>query len=137
MSFATATLVPEGGGDPIPLARQILTVGRRESCDICLKFPNISSLHCEFFYKNGYWSVKDIGSTNGIKINGQRTTQTALRPGDEIAIANRKYKIHYTLADGAESALEQTLEKNDDFMSIPLMERAGLTKARQSNRDSD
>ena len=37
-------LVPVGGGDPIPLIRPILTLGRRESCDICISFPNISGM---------------------------------------------------------------------------------------------
>ena len=43
---------PVGGGDPIPLKRGVLTIGRRESCDISLKFPNISGLHCELAYKD-------------------------------------------------------------------------------------
>ena len=135
MSLSQATLVPEGGGDPIPMQRESLTVGRRESCDICLKFPNISSLHCEFVFRAGYWSVKDKGSTNGIKINGKRTTQQALRPGDEVAIANRKYKIHYDLDPDAEATLEKTLDVQEDFMSQSLMERAGLTKSKHSSED--
>ncbi len=135
MSLTQATLVPEGGGDPIPLQRENLTVGRRESCDICLKFPNISSLHCEFVHRSGYWMVKDKGSTNGIKINGTRLTQRALRPGDEVAIANRKYKIHYEITPEAEVALEKTLDDQEDFMSQSLMERAGLAKSRNSSDD--
>ena len=37
-------LVPLGGGDAIPLIREVLTVGRRETCDICMRFANISIL---------------------------------------------------------------------------------------------
>ena len=44
-------LVPIGGGDAIPLGRAIMTVGRRESNDICLRFANVSGQHCEFVYK--------------------------------------------------------------------------------------
>ena len=78
-------LVPVGGGDPIPLRRGVMTIGRRESCDICLKFPNISGLHCELAYKDaGFWQVRDLGSTNGIKVNGERVLNRPLRPGDEI-----------------------------------------------------
>ena len=46
-------LVPVGGGDAIPLIRGILTVGRRESCDICMRFPNISGLHAELTFREG------------------------------------------------------------------------------------
>ena len=71
-------LVPTGGGDPIPLRRGVLTLGRRETCDISLRFPNISGSHCELSYKDaGYWYIRDLGSTNGIKVNGQRVLQRA------------------------------------------------------------
>jgi adenylate cyclase len=40
-------LQPAGGGDPIPLIREVLTIGRRESCDICLRYPNISGIHAQ------------------------------------------------------------------------------------------
>jgi len=39
-------LIPQGGGDPIPLLKPLLTVGRRESADIVLRFPNVSGTHC-------------------------------------------------------------------------------------------
>ena len=46
-------LVPVGGGDSIPLIRNVMSIGRRESCDICLQFPNISALHCELAFRDG------------------------------------------------------------------------------------
>src|SRR5688572_5818812 len=62
-------LVPVGGGDNIPLIRSVMTLGRRDSCDICLRFPNISGRHCELSFREGYWFVRDLNSTNGIKVN--------------------------------------------------------------------
>src|SRR5262249_3113439 len=71
MSFAAnGELVPLGGGDSIPLQREALVIGRRESCDIRMPFPNISGQHCELNFKDGYWTVRDLNSTNGIKVNG-------------------------------------------------------------------
>lgn len=131
-------LVPVGGGDPIPLRRGTLTIGRRESCDISLKFPNISGLHCELAYKDaGYWQVRDLGSTNGIKVNGERVLNRALRPGDEIAIAKRKYKIQYNLTPAGESALEAVLSADEDVFSQSLLEKAGLAKRRGRDDDDD
>ena len=132
-------LVPVGGGDPIPLRRGVLTIGRRESCDISLKFPNISGLHCELAYKDaGFWQVRDLGSTNGIKVNGERVLNRPLRPGDEIAIAKRKYKIQYNLAPAAEAAIEAVLSEDENVFSQSLMEKAGLIKRRgQDDDDSD
>jgi adenylate cyclase len=131
-------LVPVGGGDPIPLRRGTLTIGRRESCDISLKFPNISGLHCELAFKDaGFWQVRDLGSTNGIKVNGERVLNRALRPGDEIAIAKRKYKIQYNLTPSGEAALEAVLTADEDVFSQSLLEKAGLAKRRSRDDDSD
>src|ERR1051325_5399311 len=108
-------LVPVGGGDPIPLRRGVLTIGRRESCDISLKFPNVSGLHCELAYKDaGYWQIRDLGSTNGIKVNGERGLTRALRPGDEVAIAKRKYTIQYNLTPQGEAAIEAVLSEDEN-----------------------
>jgi adenylate cyclase len=131
-------LVPVGGGDPIPLRRGALTIGRRESCDISLKFPNVSGLHCELSYKDaGYWQVRDLGSTNGIKVNGERVLNRPLRPGDEIAIAKRKYKIQYNLTPSGEAALEAVLSADEDVFSQSLLEKAGLAKRRVHDDDDD
>ena len=40
-------LIPQGGGDPIPLLKKTLLLGRRESCDIVLRFSNVSAHHCQ------------------------------------------------------------------------------------------
>src|SRR5438552_437883 len=84
-------LVPVGGGDTIPLLRPVMVLGRRESCDVPLNFPNISGIHCELSFRDGYWSIKDLNSTNGVKVNGMRIQSRPLKPGDEIAIAKRRF----------------------------------------------
>lgn len=131
-------LLPNGGGDPIPLVRTTMKVGRRESCDICLRFPNVSSVHCELAYKDGYWVVRDLNSTNGIKVNGQRLRFRPLRPGDKITIGRRDYTISYDLPTHGQKALESLLNENEDILSQSLMEKAGLTKSsRQYDDDED
>src|SRR5439155_17701283 len=58
-------LAPCGGGPPIPLLKPKLLVGRQRFCDIPLNFPNVSSRHCELELIDGYWFVRDLGSSNG------------------------------------------------------------------------
>ncbi len=130
-------LIPVGGGDPVPLTRRVLTMGRRESCDICLKFPNISGLHCELSFKDGYWCIRDLGSTNGIKVNGTRVLNRPLRPGDEVAIANRRYTIQYNLVAGSFEILEAELSEQEDMKAQSLLEKAGLAKPKRSRNDDD
>jgi adenylate cyclase len=124
-------LVPVGGGDNIPLIREKLSVGRRESCDICMRYPNISGLHCELTFRNGYWYIRDCNSTNGIKVNGARVQEKLLHPKDELTIGKRRYTIQYELpAD--QRGLEE--EQEEDILSQSLMEKAGLEKPK---RDSE
>ncbi|HZT80890.1 MAG TPA: FHA domain-containing protein [Gemmataceae bacterium] len=127
MSFEPhGELVPVGGGDPIPLQRETLVLGRRESCDICLRFPNVSGIHCELTFRDGYWHIKDLNSTNGIKVNGVRLQSKLLHPGDEICIAKRKFTLNYELPAG-KRALE---EIEEDIMGQSLLERAGLERSK-------
>jgi adenylate cyclase len=122
-------LTPKGGGDPIPLIKSTMTLGRRASCDIRLEFSNISSIHCEFSYHDGYWSIRDRDSTNGIKVNGERLRYRPLRPGDRITIGKRDYEIQYDLIAAGQKALEAVLTESEDIYQQTLMEKAGLTKS--------
>lgn len=124
-------LIPRGGGDVIPLLHPKLTIGRRDSCDICLRFPNVSSFHCDLTYKNGCWIIEDNGSKNGVKINGDRITKKVLHPGDLVSIAKHEFTIEYTLAAGKE-AMENMLEEVEGIIEKPLLEKAGLLNPQRS-----
>jgi adenylate cyclase len=123
-------LLPVGGGDPIPLLRPNLTVGRRESADIVLRFPNVSGSHCELALVDGYWMVKDLRSSNGTKVNGTRVTEQRLQPGDKIGIAKHTYEISYEPARlGAATPSEQQPAQENIF-GRSLLESAGLENRR-------
>lgn len=127
MSFkVNGELVPSGGGDNIPLIRETLTIGRRETCDVCLKFPNISGLHAELTFKAGYWFIKDCNSTNGVKVNGTRVQEKVLQPRDRITIGKRDYVIKYEAPSDQMHRLEEVEEES--ILSTSLLERAGLAK---------
>ncbi len=127
-------LLPVLGGDAIPLVRPTMKIGRRESCDICLRFPNISSMHCELSLKpEGYWVVRDLNSLNGIKVNGQRLRFRPLRPGDRITIGKREYTIQYELPLTSQKALDAILTEDENILGQSLMEKAGLTKQSRLN----
>ncbi|MFM7059530.1 MAG: FHA domain-containing protein [Planctomycetota bacterium] len=115
-------LIPCGGGDSIPLLAPKLLIGRRSSCDIKLDFPNVSSHHCELEFRAGYWHIRDLNSSNGIKVNGERTPEATLNPGDEISIAKHSFKVEY---DIDASAAEQEPRAENRF-GRSLMEKAGL-----------
>jgi adenylate cyclase len=110
-----------------------MKIGRRDSADICLRFPNISGMHCELSFKDGYWVIRDLNSTNGIKVNGERLRFRPLRPGDRVTIGKRDYTIHYEMNATGQSALEAVLSEEDSVYNQSLMERAGLTRSSRLN----
>ncbi|MGQ9575105.1 MAG: FHA domain-containing protein [Thermoguttaceae bacterium] len=122
-------LVPVGGGDPIPLKRKSLLVGRRESCDIVLRFSNVSAHHCQLTLNNGYWFVKDLNSRNGIKVNGVRVQQKRLDPDDILRIAKHSYAVKYSPVDNGAVGPPPPDAAEEDIFSKSLLERAGLVKA--------
>lgn len=119
-------LVPMGGGDPIPLFKPRLAIGRRSNCDIVLEFPNVSSQHCELTFENGYWLVRDLGSRNGVKVNGERVDSKWLHPGDEVSIAKHRYEISYT--PSGEGPPPDEVEEGQNPFGRSLLEKAGLVR---------
>lgn len=127
-------LIPTGGGDPIPLRKKSLLVGRRESCDIVLRFPNVSAHHCQLTLLNGYWYVRDLQSRNGVKVNNLRVTEKRIDPGDTLAVAKHRFELHYSPADlGAVGPPPTDGDRNEIFQKS-LLERAGLLKDAEGNR---
>ena len=115
-------LRPVGGGDTIPLMKSTLIIGRRESCDIVLKFPNVSSVHCKLSIVDGKWMVKDLKSSNGTKINNEQIEEDLINPGDILSVGKHKYEMHYnTLMIG-----ESNYDLHKDIFSKSLLESAGL-----------
>src|SRR5437762_14041035 len=123
-------LQPVGGGDPVPLCKTEMIIGRRPSCDIRLDFENISGKHCVLRFSNGVWNVRDMGSTNGTTVNGSRiTTEQSVMPDEELGIAGHMYTIDYAPA-GPEAFLSSHKELDEEVVQErarhSLMDLAGL-----------
>ena len=70
-------------GKSFELDREMLTVGRREQCDICIKDSTLSSHHCDFIRHGETYKVRDNDSTNGTRVNNVQ-----LAPGEEVELKN-------------------------------------------------
>jgi hypothetical protein len=75
-----------GAGKRTVLSGSRVLIGRSRECDIQLDDPNTSRRHAEVRREGSTWVVADLGSTNGIKVNGHRVAETELHPGDEVTL---------------------------------------------------
>jgi Protein of unknown function (DUF3662)/FHA domain len=75
-----------GGGKRTVLTGNRVVIGRSRDADVALDDPNVSRRHAELRREGGTWIVADLGSTNGVKVNGHRVAESALAPGDEITL---------------------------------------------------
>lgn len=126
-------LVPLGGGDDIPLKKKELIVGRKDECDVVLRFTNVSGRHCKFVLSSGYWYVVDLNSSNGVKVNGVRVTDRRIDPGVTVSIANHQFQLDYSpTANGAFGAPPPDMLDADVF-SKSLLERIGMGRGNKKN----
>src|SRR5579864_2638765 len=88
-----AQLVPIEGGAPIDIVKDLVVVGRLEECDLRLEHKSVSKLHCVIVKTDGLLLLRDLGSTNGTRVNGQRIRRAALLPNDQLTIAGYKFRV--------------------------------------------
>ena len=91
-----AQLVALSEGPNILLDKPILLVGRHQECDIQIPSRKISRRHCCIAQVNDHLVVRDLCSTNGIRINGVRVNEGQLKAGDELTIGNYRYQVDWS-----------------------------------------
>jgi hypothetical protein len=82
-----------GGGRRTVLSGSRFVIGRSRDADLMLDDPNVSRRHAELRRDEGGWTVADLASTNGVKVNGRRVAEQRLNPGDEITVGLEK--LHF------------------------------------------
>src|SRR5437879_2472822 len=90
-----AQLVSLDNDASIMLDKPILLLGRHPECDVQIDSRKISRRHCCIAQVSDYLVVRDLCSTNGIRINGVRVNEGCLRAGDELTIGNHRYQVQW------------------------------------------
>ncbi len=100
-----AILVPIESGKPITLDKPIVLVGRHPDCDaVILNSRKISRKHCAVALVNNNFVVRDLGSMNGVWVNGDRVEQqAAVGFGDELMIGDVRYRLEADKPGGGKS----------------------------------
>ena len=84
----------------------------------------------------GYWFVKDLGSSNGTKVNGSRVTEQRLDPGDTLSIAKHEFEVVYEPTRLGATAPPVEESPKAGLFSRSLLEAAGLESRRPAERRS-
>ena len=89
-----AELVPENGDPPIPILRDVTVVGRHPECDVVINEVSLSKRHCVFVKTDGLLVIRDLATTNGTKVKGQRVRWAALLPDDKVSLGGYKVRVY-------------------------------------------
>ncbi len=119
-----AQLLPLDGGAPIEIAKDLIVVGRKEDCDLRLEHKSVSKMHCVLVKTDGLLLLRDLGSTNGTRVNGTRVRRAALLPNDQLSIAHYKFRVFLGPDAPAEVHAEEYTQHLNSFEVADLLRQA-------------
>ncbi|MBQ1278102.1 MAG: FHA domain-containing protein, partial [Thermoguttaceae bacterium] len=86
-------------GQTIPISIPQFMIGRADDCHLKPRSELISRYHCAILTDDGYVAVRDLGSKNGVYVNGQRVSiEQELKNGDQLAIGPLEFEVVLTVA---------------------------------------
>ena len=86
------------------------TIGRVEDNTFQIAEPSVSSHHCEILLKGSEVVVKDLGSTNGSFINGEKVTESVLKPGQLLRLGQIEMRLENdSMATPSKKSVDQTM----------------------------
>lgn len=126
-----AQLLPLDGSSPITIAKDLVIIGRKDNCDVRLEHKSVSKMHCVLVKTDGLLLLRDLGSTNGTRVNGTRVRRAALLPNDQLSIAHYKFRISL----GPDVAEEVPADEHTQHLNS--QEVAELLRQARSRADQD
>jgi len=98
-------LHPLNGDPALSIEHEIVSVGRDPSSDLHLKDASVSRQHAEITLRGEDWFIVDLNSGNGIHIDGRRTQEGALLPGQQLQIGNLKFRVEIDRGDDGSTVM--------------------------------
>ena len=124
-----ARLIPADGGPPIDLIKDLSIVGRKEGCDVRVDHKSVSKQHCVIVRTDGLLLIRDLGSTNGTRVNGRRIRRAALLPNDQVSFASIRFKVQLGPGQAEAAAGDHTVRMESEDVAARL--------DRKPDRDED
>ena len=90
---AVARYALRGPGVDVELSGETVVIGRSRRCDVVLTDANVSRQHAEIRLTGAQAVVRDLGSTNGTRVNRRAVAQAVLQPGDRIEVGTTELRF--------------------------------------------
>jgi len=107
---------------PIIFHKEVLTIGRSETCDVQIENPFLSQIHASIFFREGEFFLTDLNSTNGSFVNESRIKVTKLSVGDVIRFGQVKFQL-VPLIEGKKSDPDRTLETENPLLNERMIDQ--------------
>lgn len=150
----TPQLIALSEGPNLALDKPIVLIGRHQECDIQIPSRKISRRHCCVAQVADHLVIRDLGSTNGVRINGIKVLEGHLQPNDELMIGNMRYQLKWGAAadvepgkngikaggphhDRAADSLEMPMPLPDVAMSHPVLQAKARPTVASNNPEGD
>jgi predicted component of type VI protein secretion system len=112
-----AELVPDNGDPPIPITRDVTVIGRKDYCDVKIDHHSLSKRHCVVVKTDGLLIIRDLVTTNGTKVKGQKIRWAALLPDDRLTLGGYKVRV-YLGPDDVSSPSERQGASGQTFRQV-------------------
>ncbi len=133
-------LIKSESGAKVPheLAEELITVGRGPDNAILIDHPSVSGRHAQLQRVGDIYRLKDLDSTNGTQVNGQRVNETALRFGDRIRFGKIEALFESDVSDQAQPLPEiQEVEARPAESSVRPADFANASPFPNRKKDRD
>ena len=140
MSFRLIPLI-RGTAPLIVLQRPVLLIGRHLECDVRINSPKVSRRHCCLAMAYDRVLIRDLGSRNGVRVNGRSVDESRLYDGDELAIGPILFRLETADENpetiGAPGSRPAPAASPPARPGPPVVNRAAAAASRSSRPDSD
>jgi pSer/pThr/pTyr-binding forkhead associated (FHA) protein len=90
---ALVAIAGDPQGTEFPLEQECVTLGRGPNVDLAFKDEAMSRQHAAIEFVDGRFRVRDLGSTNGLQVNGSLVQVAALQHGDHVQIGTLEFQL--------------------------------------------
>jgi pSer/pThr/pTyr-binding forkhead associated (FHA) protein len=94
MDISLILLKKDGTKKVFPVRNKATILGRRPECDLCIPLQVVSRRHCQLSQEDSTLKVRDLSSSNGTFLNGQKVSdEIQVKPGDNLQVGPLTFTI--------------------------------------------